>query len=144
MEERAKKKGNASSPTHSSLVVLTVPLCLPALTARQTRTHPAPPTSNPHPHTMADDAPVTFNDLPDDMLHEIFGGVFQDPPEGEDKSVDATARPQGTHLALRSVCRAGVVWPTGRGWRMVKSGLRHTCRQNSTLCVCATRLPSKH
>ena len=52
---------------------------------------------------MAEDAPVTFNDLPDDMLHEIFERVFD---EGEGKKVmDATDPPTGTHLALRSVCR---------------------------------------
>ena len=27
---------------------------------------------------MADDAPVTIDDLPDDMLHEIFGRVFDE------------------------------------------------------------------
>ena len=71
----------------------------------QTHTQPAPPTPNPQPRAMADDAPVTFNDLPDDMLHEIFGRVFQDVPKGDEDPTDATAPPRGIHLTLRSVCR---------------------------------------
>ncbi|MCX8521941.1 MAG: F-box protein, partial [Rhodoferax sp.] len=47
----------------------------------------------------ADAAPVTFNDLPDDMLHEIFGRAF------DESRLTVSAPPQGTHLALRSVCR---------------------------------------
>ena len=67
---------------------------------RQTHTQPAPLSPNPHPHTMATDAPVTFNDLPDDMLHEIFGHVFA---EKEIAVVKPKDTPQGTHVrpALR-------------------------------------------
>ena len=80
------------------LATLLSPFPLP----RHTHTQPAPPSPTHPPHTMADTTPTTFNDLPDDMLHEGFGLVFD---EDEKPTIEATAPPQGTHLALRSVCR---------------------------------------
>lgn len=83
---------------------------------RHARTQNAPPTPNPHPHAMADDEPTTFNDLPDDLLHEIFGHVFD---EGKEFHVRATDPPQGTHLVLRSVCR---LWRGVADWARLASG----------------------
>ena len=65
---------------------------------------------------MADDAPVTFNDLPDDMLHEIFGHVFG---EGN-TTITVPGPPKGTHLALRSVCRR---WRGVADWARLTSAL---------------------
>ena len=62
---------------------------------------------------MADTAPVTFNDLPDDMLHDIFGRVF-----AEGGSVDAAAPPRGTNQTLHSVCRR---WRRVADWSRLPS-----------------------
>lgn len=70
---------------------------------------------------MADDAPTTILDLPDDMLYEIFGRVLGG-------HVDATAAPTGAHLALRSVCRR---WRDPADWSRLVKG---------TVCVDPSKL----
>jgi len=44
--------------------------------------------------------PTTIHDLPDDMLHEIFGRVLA----GKGRELYTDLPPEGAHLALRCVC----------------------------------------
>ena len=81
---------------------------------------------------------TTFDDLPDDMLHEIFGRVY-----GEGDVVTATDPPRGTHLTLRSVCRR---WRGVADWarlRVLMCSLRRTICSWPSNGVCTSLLPSK-
>ena len=72
--------------------------CLPSHTTSAspppTTRAPAPPSPNPHTHAMADDATVTIDDLPDDMLREVFGSVLED---GRYLIIRVTSPPQRAH-----------------------------------------------
>ena len=104
-----QEEKNASPLAHSSLVVF-----------HRHPTHPPHPhqkrPSHPKPAPSRHGRPTTFNDLPDDLLHEIFGHVFD---EGKEFQVRATDPPQGTHLVLRSVCRR---WRGMADWARLASG----------------------
>ena len=71
---------------------------------------------------MADDALLTINDLPDDMLHEVFGLVIADDPASKQRDLPAARRPPGPALRVQALDTRGLLGPAGARRRAHRHG----------------------